>query len=105
MTVDDQFIDGFQFALIVLSSMGHNPGIDAIAAQLTSVVNGDLTLSPSPPEAIRSIEAEYGVPLPEHLKNSVHRLLGNRREMDEARRQTCLAVLKQIGFGVSPPPA
>ncbi len=100
MTVDDQFMEGFQFALIVLGSMGHDPGIDAIAAQMTSVVKGDLTLSPSPPEAIQSIEVEYGVPLPEHLKQSVHRLLGDRREMDEDRRKTCLAVLAQMGFGV-----
>lgn len=100
MTVDDQFMEGFQFALIVLSSMGHNPGIDAIAAQLTCVVKGDLTFSPSPPEAIQSIEAEYGEHLPEHLKRSVHRLLGNRQEMDEARRRTCLAILEKMGFSV-----
>lgn len=60
MNVNDQFMEGFQFGLIVLSSMGHNPGHNAIASQLMSVVEGDLTLSPSPPEAIQAIEAEYG---------------------------------------------
>jgi hypothetical protein len=29
MNVDDQFMEGFQFALIVLGSMGHNPGLAA----------------------------------------------------------------------------
>ena len=98
MNVDDQFMEGYQFALIVLGSMGHNPGLDAIASQLMSVVKGDLTLSPSPPEAIQSIEADYRVPLPEHLKQSVHRILGNRREIDEDRKQTCLAVRNRMGF-------
>lgn len=98
MTVDDQFMEGFQFALIVLGGMGHNPGLDAIASQLLSVVTGDLTLSPSPPEAIQSIEADYGMPLPEHLKQSVHRMLENRREADEDRKQTCLEILKRMGF-------
>jgi len=99
MNVDDQFMEGFQFALIVLSSMGHSPDIDAIAAQLMGVVNGDLTLSPSPPEAIQAVESQTGKPLPESLKQSVHRMLGNRREMDEDRKQTCSAVLKFMGFG------
>lgn len=99
MVVDDQFMDGFQFALIVLRSMGHNPGLDAIAAQMTRVVNGDLTLSPSPPEAIQAIESQYGRPLPEELKQSVHRMLGNRRQADEDRKRICSAVLKYFGFG------
>lgn len=98
MTVDDQFMEGFQFALIVLGSMGHAPGYDAIAAQLMSVANGDLTLSPSPLEAIQGIEAKAGKPLPGKFQESIHRLLGDRKASDEDHKQTCLMVLKMMGY-------
>lgn len=99
MDVDDQFMEGFQFALFVLGSMVNIPNRETIAAQLKSVAQGELTLFPSPTEAIQSIESEAEITLPESLKQSVHRLLGNRRELDREHRRTCLAVLRWMGYG------
>lgn len=82
----------------VLSSMGFRPSLDAVAAQLASIANGELTLMPTPEEAIREIEKETGKTLPDNLKASVREMMGNRASNDEANQRIAVQLLQTWGY-------
>jgi hypothetical protein len=67
MTYNDEFGDGFMFALHVLGSMDYKPDLDDIIAQLRSVAKGELSLMPTPEEAIRSQEVDEGKMVSVHI--------------------------------------
>jgi hypothetical protein len=94
---DDELENGFMFALHILGSLGVQIDLNSIVAQLVSVARGELTLQPSPIEAIRSIESEAGRSLPEHLKQSVHRILSDRHQIDAKNQRFARQILNVIG--------
>ncbi len=94
---DDDFRDGFIFALHVQGSLGDKADFDAIVAQLVSVARGQLSLQPSPDEAIRGIEADAGKPLPDILKQSVHRMLNSRKQTDATNQKFAHRMLALMG--------
>ena len=89
--------EGFLFALHVLSSMGYRPAFDDIVAQLVSVAKGELSLMPTPEEAIRTTEEEVGNEMPESLKAMFRRNLSNRASTDFDHRASAIYMLQVMG--------
>jgi len=91
------YSEGFLFALHVLGSMGHRPAFDDIIAQLVSVAKGDLSLMPTPEEAIRTTEQEVGKEMPESLKAMFRRNLNERAGTDADHRASAIYMLRVMG--------
>ena len=94
---EEAFGDGFMFALFVTDAKSDGKSWDALANKLRDIVNGNLSLSPSPPDAIAAIEADAGKTLPDVLCASVHRMLGDRAELDAKNRERAQIILKMMG--------
>jgi hypothetical protein len=101
---DEDFTEGFMFALRVVDSLGDRHDFDSIVAQLLAVAKGELSLQPSPEEAIRNIEADVGRPMPDVLKRSVHRMQASRHEADATNRGFALRMLSQMDIDPDSPP-
>lgn len=86
------------FALIVFNTMTDKISTDRLAQQLLDLVNRKLSLSPSPADAIAGMEAEVGRKMPENLRASVHRMLGDRADLDAANRSRAERILTMMGF-------
>ncbi len=96
--MDKSFEDGFIFAMLVLETLSGKVSPEALAARLKEIRDGDFTLSPSPPDVIAAIEAEFGRPLPESLRNSVPRLLGDRATTRANEQLAASRILKMMGM-------
>ncbi len=94
------FEDGFMFGLFIAQTLVDKIPIERIAERLLDIVNGKLTLSPSPADAIAAIEADNKKPLPEELRESVHRMLGDRAEADARNKVRAEIILKMMGYDV-----
>jgi hypothetical protein len=97
MDHSEEYCEGFFFALIVLGSMGHRVHLEDIRAQLVSVEKGDLSLMPSPEEAIQSMEQESGKEMPDSLKARLKRTLSDRADADDRNRASAGFMLQMMG--------
>jgi hypothetical protein len=97
MDHSEEYSDGFFFALIVLRSMGHRMHENDIRAQLASIANGDLSLMPSPEEAIQSMEQESGKQIPDSVKVMFKRTWRGRAEVDGMNRASAEFMLRMMG--------
>ena len=92
------FEHGFMFLLHVASSMGVKLSLDELAAKLTAIRDGDESLVPSPLDAIRAIENDFGKELPPILRESVHKMMGHRGDTDKFNREAAASILKMMGL-------
>jgi hypothetical protein len=97
MSFSKDFTWGFMFGVNVLGSMGHRPDFDQIVAQLKSLVSGEMSLMPTPEEAIKDIESQYKKPLPDELKADLREKLTNRSENDAKNREAASFLLREMG--------
>jgi hypothetical protein len=96
--MNDSFESGFMFAMFVLETVSGKVSQDELATVLKEIRNGDRTLSPSPPDAITAIEEDYGRQLPENLRESVRKLLGDRAKTRENERIAASRILTMMGM-------
>lgn len=96
--MDDSFEAGFMFAIHVFQTFTGNVTDDDLAKRLAEIRDGERTLRPSPPDAIAGIEAQVGAPLPDKLRKSVDRLLGNRTAFREEERAKAARILAMMGY-------
>ncbi len=98
MQSEGDFRLGFWFALFVAKTMGFDPGLNALYDQLRSVARGELTLMPSPEDALRDAQAELGRPLTEPefalFQSCVPK---NRSEQDAGNRERASLILRLMG--------
>jgi hypothetical protein len=97
MATDDSFEAGFMFALHVFKTLPSPVTEDDLAKRLIEIRNGESTLRPSPLDAIASIEEAAGRPLPTVLRESVHRLLGDRSASAAEEREKAARILNMMG--------
>lgn len=89
------FLTGFWFGLLLAKSMGLKTDRDSIFNQLRSVTQGELTIIPSPDEALSDVRAELGRPLTEEELKCFHVALPkNRRAQDEKNREYANLILR-----------
>ena len=65
MQSEGDFRLGFWFALLLARTMGFDVKPSAICDQLRSVARGEVTLMPSPDDALHDVQANLGRPLTE----------------------------------------
>ncbi|HEY4311135.1 MAG TPA: hypothetical protein VGN12_16925 [Pirellulales bacterium] len=97
---NEDFEDGFMFALFVAESMGFQLNIDALAERLRDIVSGKMTLIPSAADAIASIEKDAGKRLPDNLRESTRKALSNRADLDKANKLRAITVMRMMGVGM-----
>ncbi len=98
MQSEGDFRLGFWFALLVAKTMGFNATPDAIYNQLRSVAHGELTLMPSPEDALRDAQAHFGRPLTKpELALFESCLPKNRSEQDAGNRDRASLILRLMG--------
>ena len=96
--MDDSFEGGFMFAMFVLETLSGKVSHNDLATRLKEIRDGDRTLSPSPLDAITSIEADVGRPLPDSLRKSVHRLLGDCATTRTNEQLAASRILEMMGL-------
>lgn len=77
------FQRGYWFAELVHKALGTNIDLKAEADLMIDVANGDVSLMSSPLETILDIEREFNKPLPESLRQSVHKMVGGQRKSND----------------------
>jgi hypothetical protein len=98
MESEQDFRLGFWFALMLARTMGFNTTPQAIYDQLRSVADGDLTLMPSPEDALRDAQAGLGRLLSEPERELIESCLPkNRTEQDARNRELASLILRLMG--------
>ena len=98
MQSEDDFRLGFWFALFVAKTMGFDPLPEAIYNQLRSIARGELTLMPSPEDALHDAQKSLGRDLTEkELELFQSCLPKNRAEQDAGNRERASLILRLMG--------
>jgi len=100
--MEDSFESGFMFAHYVFETFPTAFTHDDLVARLKEIRDGERTLRPSPLDAIAGIEAEVGRPMPEELRDDVHRWLADREATQKQERRMASRILAMMGEGDMP---
>ena len=88
---------GFWFAIQVARSLDYKSPPDTLIKQLTSVKEGDLTLMPSPEDALSEFATHRGRPLSDAEIQAVRSQTPNRTQEDARNRALASLILQQFG--------
>lgn len=94
----EDFIEGFEFGTFICEiAVGQRMSVDKMIETLVAVAKNELSLHPSPQEAVDGMEDEYGE-LPDGVKQFIHRTLSgeSRRSEDRLNGERAFLVLDGI---------
>jgi hypothetical protein len=98
MESESSFRVGFWFGLLLAKSMGFDALPQGIYDQLRNVARSELTLMPSPADALHDMEAHVGRPLTASEQAlAMSSLPTNRAAQDAANRQRASLLLRLMG--------
>jgi hypothetical protein len=102
---EKSFNSGFQFALLVVQATTGDVfnSFEKIVDTLASVAEGEVTLQPSPQEAINAIESLAGESITEEGRDFVHQILSgeSRQKATNLYRMYADMVLTSMSGGES----
>ena len=89
------FDAGFWFAIQLIHYCVTPVDIEKVYSTLELIVSGDITIRPTPEDAIAAMEKETGNKMPQYLKDSIYQSLHTISEVIERDKNAAKFLLKE----------